>query len=96
MKKESLLQEVFRKNSSYPRVGVTPIECPTFLAFVGLLAVRTPPYRKKIGGFCQDQAKRTMDIAYGNEERFGLCRKTTAAPEDSVIELSKLKGSLEP
>lgn len=51
-------------------------ECMEYLvSFIGLLAVRTPSFRSKVGGFNEHVAKMVMDIACGDEKRFELTKK---------------------
>lgn len=63
-------------------------EMEYLLSFVGLLAVRTPSYRKKIGGFNEDVAKMVMDVACADEKRFEITKNRLIAEGRDVSDVS--------
>lgn len=66
--------------------AVEPMEF--LLSFIGLLAVRTPAYRKKIGGFNEDVAKMVMDVACADEQRFEITKNRLIAEGRDVGDIS--------
>lgn len=45
------------------------------IGFIGLLTVRTPAFRKKIGGFNEQVAKMVMDLTCADEKRFEVTKR---------------------